>query len=98
MAKSEAEVVHIRELLKALGFSSGRPFAKGQQYGIPIYGREQVARFSALVGKRSAWGAPDRTRHRRHEPGRSSSGPAHEQACLTLSRSQMNPRGCAGRR
>ncbi|HRQ66831.1 MAG TPA: LAGLIDADG family homing endonuclease [Xanthomonadaceae bacterium] len=50
-ANSEAELVQIQELLSVLGFTPGRPFAKGNQFRIPIYGREQISRFLALVGK-----------------------------------------------
>lgn len=53
MAKSEPELAHVRELIEVLGFTAGRPFAKGHQFCVPIYGGEQVAKFSALVGEQS---------------------------------------------
>ena len=49
-AHSEEELLHIRELLEVLGFSIARPFAKGQHFRQPIYGREHVERFLSLVG------------------------------------------------
>jgi hypothetical protein len=52
-ANSEAELAQIQELLGFLGFTPGRPFAKGGQFRIPIYGREQISQFLALVGKHS---------------------------------------------
>lgn len=49
IADSEAEVTYIQELLDVRGFSSGRPFAKGDRFCIPIYGFEQVSSFMAMV-------------------------------------------------
>lgn len=51
VAESDAELAHIQQLLEVRGFVSGRPFVKGKyQYCVPIYGREQVTRFLAVVG------------------------------------------------
>jgi len=47
-----AERDRIRHVLKTAGFKSGRPFRKykkGRQYCVPVYGREQVARFLRIV-------------------------------------------------
>ena len=53
-ASSKVELRAIRRLLKASGFSPGRPFRKSRQWRQPVYGRAAVARFLALVGE-----APD---------------------------------------
>lgn len=53
MAKSDAERVYVGELLDILGFTPGRPFAKGRQLCIPIYGRDQIGKFAELLGKHS---------------------------------------------
>jgi hypothetical protein len=52
VADSLAEVANIRRLLRAAGFKLGKPFQKSKKYCQPIYGRDQVARFLVLVGKR----------------------------------------------
>ena len=52
VANTAAERVRIRQLLRTAGFKPGRPFRKdkqGGQYRVPIYGREQVARFLRIV-------------------------------------------------
>ena len=51
VADDLAELAEIRRLLRAAGFKFGRPFAKSRQYRQPLYGREQVAHFLALVGE-----------------------------------------------
>jgi hypothetical protein len=51
VADSRAELAEIRRLLAAGGFKLGRPFAKGNQFRQPLYGREQVARFVSLMRK-----------------------------------------------
>lgn len=53
VASSREELATIRRLLKAAGFKAGRPFRKARQYRQPVYGRDQVARFLALVRTRS---------------------------------------------
>jgi hypothetical protein len=50
VANSRAELAHIRRLLRQARFPAGRPFVKGGQFRQPIYGRQEVARFLALVG------------------------------------------------
>ncbi|MCI0405756.1 MAG: hypothetical protein L0209_06755 [candidate division Zixibacteria bacterium] len=50
-ANSMAELKTIRRLLRQAGFKPGKPFAKARQWRQPVYGREAVARFLALVGK-----------------------------------------------
>ena len=49
---SLGELTEVRRLLRATGFTFGRPFRRASQYRQPIYGREQVARFLKLVGVR----------------------------------------------
>ena len=50
VANSRAELRAIRGLLRRAGFKAGRPFAKGNQWRQPVYGRKEVARFLALIG------------------------------------------------
>ena len=50
VAASRAELATIRRLLRWAGFTPGRPFRKGKQLRQPIYGRQHVARFLALLG------------------------------------------------
>ncbi|MBI4606827.1 MAG: hypothetical protein HY721_33090 [Planctomycetes bacterium] len=50
VAGSRAELARIRQLLVAAGFKPGSPFRKANQYRQPIYGREAVASFLAMVG------------------------------------------------
>jgi hypothetical protein len=52
VANSQRELAEVRRLLRAAGFKPGRPFRKANQYRQPLYGREQVARFLALVGQK----------------------------------------------
>lgn len=49
VAGSQRELALIRRLLRRAGFRLGRPFRKGRQYRQPVYGREAVARFLALI-------------------------------------------------
>jgi hypothetical protein len=49
IAATESELAEIRELLVATGFKPGRPFPKARQWAQPIYGRQAVERFLALV-------------------------------------------------
>ena len=52
VANTEAERVRVLLLLRTAGFKPGRPFRKnehGGQYRVPIYGREQVARFLRTI-------------------------------------------------
>jgi hypothetical protein len=51
-AQDEQELQYIHELLVQAGFRPGHPFVKGQQYRLPIYGREEVGRFLRLVAAR----------------------------------------------
>ncbi len=51
VADSARELALVRRLLEAAGFKPGRPFVKGRQYRQPIYGRDAVARFLALIGE-----------------------------------------------
>ncbi len=43
------ELVEIRRALRAAEFTHGQPFDKGGRRVVPMYGKEQVARFLALV-------------------------------------------------
>lgn len=43
------EAERIMELLQRIGMRHGRPFAKGAQFRIPVYGYSQVADFLAFV-------------------------------------------------
>jgi hypothetical protein len=52
VANGNEERVRIQGLLKRAGFKAGRPFRKSAertQTCIPIYGREQVARFLSMI-------------------------------------------------
>jgi len=49
VAESETELLTIRRLLREAGFTPGRPFVKSRQFRQPIYGRDVVARFLAMV-------------------------------------------------
>jgi hypothetical protein len=51
VAESQAELRAIRRLLRAAGFTPGRAFRKAKQWRQPLYGRDAVARFLALVGE-----------------------------------------------
>lgn len=55
-AKSPSELTTLRRLLHQAGFKVARPFAKGRQFRQPLYGRQEVARFLALVAAQQ--GAP----------------------------------------
>ncbi len=52
VANSISERVHILRLVETMGFKAGQPHQKSKtsgQYRIPIYGREQVARFLQII-------------------------------------------------
>lgn len=46
------ELELLRALLGDAGFQYGRPFAKGRQFRLPIYGRKAVIRFLKFIGIR----------------------------------------------
>lgn len=48
-AESKSELREIRRLLRRKGFKPGKPFMKGNQFRQPVYGREEVDRFLALI-------------------------------------------------
>jgi len=48
-AQNELELHRMRALLARAGFHPGRPFGKGRQNRLPIYGREAVLRFLRLI-------------------------------------------------
>lgn len=49
---TKAELATVKRLLKAAGIKHGKPFAKARQIAVPIYGRDQVARFLKMIGSR----------------------------------------------
>src|SRR5207249_2503443 len=51
VAESITELRVIRRLLRLAGFQPGRSFVKGRQHRQPLYGRQTVARFLALIGE-----------------------------------------------
>lgn len=52
---TEAEIAEeVRELARQAGFRPGRPFAKGRQWAVPIYGREAVEAFADELGVTTA--------------------------------------------
>ena len=53
-AASKSELSFIRDLLRQADFPPGRPFQKGRQYRQPVYGREELERFLALINDRNA--------------------------------------------
>jgi hypothetical protein len=50
VAHTKVELIYLRDLLERAGFKPGRPFQKGSQFRQPLYGREAVAQFLALIG------------------------------------------------
>ena len=50
-ANSRTELRLIRALLHAAGFKPGKPFVKGRQFRQPVYGRDSLERFLALIGE-----------------------------------------------
>ncbi|MCX6866097.1 MAG: hypothetical protein NTV46_07740 [Verrucomicrobia bacterium] len=51
-ADSAANRVHVLRLIRIAGFKPGRPYIKYKprgRYRVPIYGREQVARFLSTI-------------------------------------------------
>lgn len=50
-AANRKELARLRRLLKQAGFTPGRPFLKGRQYRLPIYGFDEVERFLTLVAR-----------------------------------------------
>lgn len=50
-ANDEAEVTEIRDLLKASGFSPGKPYSKHLQTILPLYGRETSEKFIELLSR-----------------------------------------------
>jgi hypothetical protein len=51
VAMSQTELRTIRRLLRDAGFSPGKPFQKHTRWCQPLYGREAVAQFLALIAK-----------------------------------------------
>lgn len=50
VATSPTELQFIRRLLAAAGFDLANPFPKARQWRQPVYGKEAVSRFLAMVG------------------------------------------------
>jgi hypothetical protein len=53
IAYSKRELAVIARLLRAAGFKPGRPFVKGRQFRLPLYGREAVSELLAFVREQS---------------------------------------------
>ena len=51
VARTLDDVVRIARWVRRAGFEPGRPFAKAQQFVLPIYGLEEVARFLKFIGR-----------------------------------------------
>lgn len=49
-AHSEEELARLQAWLTVLRFTFGKPFPKDSHFRLPIYGREQIKAFLALVG------------------------------------------------
>ena len=47
-----SELREVVRLLAASGFKCGKPHAKGNRMRVPLYGKEQVARFETLIKRR----------------------------------------------
>ena len=52
-AKSHRELADLQRLLRRAGIKPGRPFSKGRQYRLPVYGRKTVALLLKLMGERA---------------------------------------------
>ena len=48
IASSRSELVSVQRLLRRAGFEPGRPFAKGRQFALPVYGRTAVQQLLSL--------------------------------------------------
>ena len=66
-AHDQQELLRIKALLRRAGFRPGRPFLKGRQYRLPIYGREAVRRFLKSV---ESVGNADQSLHTNRPPAR----------------------------
>ena len=53
-ADSWNELQLIQRLLRRAGFEPGKPFVKGNQFRQPVYGREELERFLALIDDQDA--------------------------------------------
>lgn len=51
LVRTEAGLNELCALLERLEFKPGRPFAKGRQIALPIYGRAAVERFLRWMGE-----------------------------------------------
>ncbi len=70
VANSLKEVATLRRLLKMAGFRPGQPFAHSRQYRLPLYGRQEVARFLALVARPSSGESKRKAPPRRRVSGK----------------------------
>ena len=56
---TEADIAEeVRELARQAGFRPGRPFAKGKQWAVPIYGADAVDAFQDELGVGAYWTPP----------------------------------------
>lgn len=49
VARNKKELSEMKSLLKDAGFKSGKPFAKFNQFVLPVYGKEQYFKFKNLL-------------------------------------------------
>jgi hypothetical protein len=49
IATSRSELASIQRWLRRAGFEPGRPFAKGRQFALPVYGRTAVQQLLSLL-------------------------------------------------
>jgi hypothetical protein len=49
VAQTETELKQIGRLLKQAGFRAGKPYQKGNQMVLPIYGKQEVEKFQQLL-------------------------------------------------
>lgn len=76
VANTPSERSRILQLLRTAGFKPGRPFVKdqrGRQYRVPLYGREQVARFLGTI-KETKRAHAGRTQSLRGDSGKAADG------------------------
>lgn len=74
VAGSMAELGEMTVALRAAGFAAGKPFAKADQWRLPVYGRSEVVRFLTLIGEPVPIPSPPPTPMRRRGPGRPRKG------------------------
>ena len=65
IALSEAELRTMDQSLRLLGFKPGKTYAKHHQMVLPVYGKQAVADFQALVRKSAASAPRKANKHER---------------------------------